>query len=217
MIDENLENIKFQYQNTELPQYLIYNGWADLKFKLPKQHSHFWKISLGKGLVFASICILATTAFISIAQASKPGDLLFPVKAFSENLRATVTGDYQQNIENRAQDVLDLSNKSQDRLDQAIEKYQQTVKESLEKTKNGQKSDQLNKTIEQNNQEIKRIEDRQFNRTNSIENNKSNGEVKGQKITETTNQDSKNNSDHNRQNINSEQSNNNDESKNKSD
>ncbi len=181
MIELNLEKIKDEYQNTKLPQYLIYNGWADLKFKLPEKQNHFWKINIGRGIIFASTCILITTFLLAGAQASKPGDALFPVKIFSEDIRATITGNYQQKIENRAQDILDLSTKSQDKLDQAIEKYQQTVKESLEKTKDDQKYNDLNKSIERHNQEIKKIEEKGSNYSNNEENNRSNTEIKGQK------------------------------------
>lgn len=194
MIEEKLDKIKSQYQNTELPQYLIYNGWADLKFTLPIQQNHFWNINLKRGLIFASTCLFVTTTVAGIAQASKPGNTLYPIKTLTQDIKANITGNYQEKVEKRAQDVLDLSTKSQDKLDKAIEKYQKTAKESLEKTKDDQKYNDLNKSIEQHNQEIKKIEERDSNYSNSREDDKSNTEVKGQKSSESENRNSENKS-----------------------
>src|SRR3989344_9476667 len=195
MFESNLEKIKDEYQNSEIPQYLNFNGWADLKFKLPEQQNHFWKIHLGRGLIFASICILIATTLVGGVQASKPGNILFPVKIFTQDIKATITGNYQERVEKRAQDIIDLSRKDQDKLDEAIEKYQQTAKESLEKTKDNEKYEKLNKTIEEHNREIKKIEDQELNRRNNLENIRSNSEIKGQKSSNSENLDTENRSE----------------------
>lgn len=207
MIEKYLNSIKDQYQNTQMPEYLIYNGWADLKFKLPTQQNKFWQTFLSRGLIFATFIMFISTALVGIAQAAKPGEALFPIKTLTEDIKAAITGNYQEKIENRAQDVIDLSTRSQDKLNQAIEKYQQTVKESLEKTKDNQNNDELNKAIEEHNQQIKKIENRDSNQPSDSETNNGNALIKGQKRTELNNQDSENNSKQNGQNTFSNQTN----------
>lgn len=165
MIEKNLEELKKVYQETKMPDYLIYNGWADLKFKLPNQQNNFFRNLVTKGLVFASICLLVSAGLIKSAQAAKPGDLLFPIKDFTQNVKAKITGNYQEIIQDRAQDVIDLSSKSQDKLNEAIRVYKQTVKDSQDNTKDSEKSQELKNTIEHQNEEIQKIENQ--DRSNS--------------------------------------------------
>lgn len=190
MLEEQLNQLKREYQETKTPDYLIYNGWANVRSQLvDRKFGYFWLFArrISMAALFLALILggVATTS-----QAAAPGDLLYPVKVAGENLYAKISGDYQRPIENRAQDVVKSSSGEDGNLDEAIKQYENTLNESSVQSQDqdeGSKQ-QFKATLEDQEQQLIKARDESRNdgdreklqqvieKTNEVQ-----GEIKGVK------------------------------------
>lgn len=201
MIETNFEELKKEYKSIPIPGYLISNGWLDLSLKLPDKHKSIWHMFLVRGLIFASLFLFLSVGLVGVSQASKPGDLLFPVKEFSEKV-AIQTGVVNPEISvvRRANDLIDQSQKDSKDTEKATVEYQRTLEQGKQDAQKSGNTQQFKQTLE--NQEQK-FTDAQKSDHDSAELKKAieetqkvNGEVKGEKDTNRNiNQDRNSNSE----------------------
>lgn len=202
MIENKLEELKKEYKSIAIPDYLISNGWLDLSLKLPEKNKSLWHMFLVRGLVFASLVLFLGVGLVGVSQASKPGDLLFPVKEFSEKvaIKAGVANP-EISVIRRANDLIDQSQKNQDAAQKASQEYQKTLEQSKQDAEKSGDTKQFKQTLEKQEQ---KFTDAQKNNHGSTELNRAveetqrvNGEVKGEKDSNRNiNQDRNSNSEH---------------------
>ncbi len=142
MNNEKLENLRKDYLNTDIPQYLKLHGWDDLSQKLFDQEEKklftFPVISIG----FAVIALMVFSSTIVFAsQPSKPGDNLYQVKLLSDKIYTQITGDYESTIDKRAEEVIKLKDESGDKFDEATKEYKKTLDAAKENSINSQENE----------------------------------------------------------------------------
>lgn len=179
MIEEDLKKLREEYRETQIPQYLIYNGWVDVRVKLADRKSGaFWFFArrIALAVLFLSLIF---GGVVTTSQAAAPGDFLYPVKVASQNLYAKISGDYQKPIENRTQDVVKSSSGQDGNLDEAIKGYENTLNQSKNQTQDQKSREQFKATLENQEQQLKQAQD---------ENKNQQDREKLQQVIEKTNQ-----------------------------
>lgn len=136
-IEKDFARLRKRYMSYGPSERFWDRGWFELQGKLEGRSERPVFMSLfARGLVFAGfVLIVLGGAFFGLtkaAQASHPGDLLYPVKRFSENITVAVSRNRDIKVENRAQEIIDLANeeKNPDLLKKATEEYKKTVDET---------------------------------------------------------------------------------------
>lgn len=138
--DKDLDKLKKTYLATEPSHRLVKFGWANLealleKRKTPEPALFAWQ-AFPRFLIFAAVVLLvAAGAFLGlakVAQAALPGEPLYPVKRWSENIISVVSPRSYVKVENRAREILDISKgqKESKFLDKTVEEYQKAVQET---------------------------------------------------------------------------------------
>lgn len=201
-IEDQLKNIKTEYQSTKVPSYLVYDGWTNLKLQLPAQSNSFISAYFKKALVFAVLLLVVLAGTAKVSQAAKPGDKLYPIKLATENIVSIVTGNQTNKIENRANEIIDLTKNNDKNLGTAVQRYEDTVDSSKNNTSDNNKQElkdtlqnqeeKLQNARSTNSQDQKLIE-RALEKTREIQ-----GEIKGAKDSNQNSQDQKsqNSNDH---------------------
>jgi len=188
MLEEQFSQLKREYQETKTPDFLIYNGWTNVRSQLTdRKFGVFWfvvrRISLAVlflALIFGGV--------VTTSRAVAPGDFLYPVKVAGENLYAKISGNYQRPIENRIQDVVKTSSQGDGNLDEAIKQYENTLDQSRNQSQDQQSRDQFKATLQDQADELRQAQEKSTNqkdreklqqvieRTNEVR-----GEIKGAK------------------------------------
>lgn len=184
--EDTLKNLKKQYIRTNAPSYLDDYGFLNLSQKISQQEKYIpVDLYLRKSLIYATFVILLMLIVSLASQSSKPGDVLFPVKIASGKIAAKITGNENLIIKNRVDEIIDLSEKNGQNLDNAIRNYEDT----LNKTQEGQdfrKNQELQDILDEQKQKLEEARERNPQAApkldQAIEKTKSvQGEVKGQK------------------------------------
>ncbi len=156
MIEEKLEKLRKQYLKTSAPDYLLENGWVELKVKISGYKSLDWRFLFGRGLVFVSIILSLLLGVTTVAQASKPGDVLYPLKLATDEIVAKVAGKPEYKVERRGQEVIDLSRKPNGQLQEATNEYQKALEETQKESQPDQrKQEALKQSLENQAQKLK--------------------------------------------------------------
>lgn len=163
MLEEQFSQLKREYQETKTPDYLIYNGWTNVRAQLvDRKFGNFWfalrRISLAVfflALIFGGV--------VTTSQAAAPGDFLYPVKVASQNLYAKLSGDYQKPIENRTQDVIKSSSQGDGNLDEAIKQYENTLDQSRGQSQDPQGKNQFKATLEDQTDQLRQAQEKSTN------------------------------------------------------
>ena len=199
-IEDLLKDLKNEYQNTKMPNYLIYEGWQTLKLHLSDGKSGVFSAYFQKALIFAAVLIVVLETTAKVSQAAKPGDKLYPLKLATENITSLVTGNQATKVENRAQEIIDLSKNNDKNLDEALKRYTNTLETSKNNTKDKNKQE-LKDTLENQEERLREVEGASEHNKKLIEEaadktHKTQGEIKGERI------DNKNEDDEEEQNFN---------------
>lgn len=128
--EDKIEELKNEYQQIVTPDYLISNGWLDLSLKLPEKGMNPLRLIFARGLVFALVILVLSIGVVGVAQASKPGDLLFGVKVFSEKVAVKAGVNPEISVVRRADDLIDQTKKSSEAAEKASEEYKKTLEQS---------------------------------------------------------------------------------------
>ncbi|GEM_PF-5502152 len=152
MIEEKLESLKKEYLKTKTSDYLVNYGWSNLESRLNNQteQRHLAFINPARiALAFSAFLIIFAVPFV-FSQNAKPGESLYPLKIASDTVTAKVTGNYEANIEKRAQEVIQTSENGES-FEEASKQYQQTIDEAKNKAERGDeaKKEELRKKLEE--------------------------------------------------------------------
>ena len=165
MIEEELKKLKEEYRETQIPQYLVYNGWVDVRLKLgDRSHWPFWLFVRRIALAVLFLALIFG-GVVTTSRAAAPGDFLYPVKVASENLYAKISGDYQKPIENRTQEVIKSSSGQDGNLDEAIKQYENTLNQSKNQPQDQESRQQFKATLQDQEQQLRQAHDESENET----------------------------------------------------
>lgn len=148
---DRLDDLRKKYISTDPPQSLG-KGWSGIEEKLGAQEtpSSFTTHYIG---TLALSFLLLSLLIVGAAKASKPGDKLYPLKIITDKAEAKITRNPELKIERRAEDIIRVSDDPK-RLDDAIIRYQKTVKEATQEVK-PTKANKLQQTLQRQEEKFK--------------------------------------------------------------
>ncbi len=190
MSDERFKNLRREYLETPVPDFLIYDGWVNVRLKLTPRSYSFVRLFAGRFVMAVLILSLIFTVAVTSSQAAAPGDFLYPVKVASQNVYSRISGDVKSPIENRIQDVIDSIAEPDENLDEAIKHYENTITNSKNRIRSEELKEQFKATLVQQEDKLKHLNEQNdsekrremiselIDRTSEVR-----GEVKGEKET----------------------------------
>ncbi len=132
--EQYLKNLKKSYQESEVPEKLLSQGWQDLEEKINRLEQKKQNFYFFRPVAFAALLIIFLTgSFAGLAQASQdslPGEPLYSVKRVSENIVSTATGNNLIKIDHRAREIIGLTKKgseNKESLEKTVDEYRQEV------------------------------------------------------------------------------------------
>lgn len=191
-LQEFLKQGKEDYLSVKTPERISLYGWLELRDRLDKKfrlRDIFVWFALRPAVsgVLAAVFLIATTgAIFASARASAPGETLYPVKRFYENVASSALGSDEFKVEGRAQDIIILSQKEKEnseRLKEAVIEYEVTIAHVENETEGAQR-EELKLRLDRHEQEFRRIYEEEENEDirQAIEATHINGEeVKGER------------------------------------
>ena len=132
-MEENIHNLRKSYIHIKVPESLKVQGWDNVRTQIAQveQEKRMAANYLPKRIAFtATFVLFVGIGLVSLVQAAHPGNTLYAAKVFSQNIVAHITGNYQPIIENRGQDILDITQKDPNNIDQAVQEYNYALNES---------------------------------------------------------------------------------------
>lgn len=186
-IEKILIEFRKNYQETN-SEFLDEFGWDELRKRIGGEKSRIPLGYYGRFLTLSGIIIFVIifSGFIKAAWASFPGQPLYPVKRLGEQIVMTVTNKKDIQIEERADEIIDISKQSREnekQMDQAIKEYQESVaKVKKEAEKSEDRKDAIIKKIEEQEEKVKEIIEENENRNKEIKKNIDNMEEKLKEI-----------------------------------
>lgn len=161
MKQDLLVKAKKEYLETPLPEYLMYDGWRDVRIKLEPSGWSLWGLIFKRGFVFAAVTLLFLGSVVGAAQAAKPGDKLYSVKVLADRVLAQVTGNYEVKVQRRAAEVIETSKsiESTPAGDQASREYQKALDEAKMKAVRSGTQEDLLETLEKQEEKFKKESD----------------------------------------------------------
>ncbi len=159
--------------------------WKKLESKLGDQNAYNSPVPYSKIVLSLIGALIILGGFGGVVQAAEPGDTFYPIKVLADNIVAKATNNPSLIIERRGDDVLKVSNDPK-KLDDAIEHYQEAVKDSENMASSSARKEEVKKEI---NIQGRKFEDEARKnpasseklRRAASETQKGNGEVKGLK------------------------------------
>src|SRR3990167_2382797 len=159
MNEQILAKIKKEYLSIVTSENQVISSWNELQSKLSQEKiqpiSHFPQ---RPALAFVSLLILIIAFILIGSRFSKPGGVLYPVKIASDKIVAGVTGNYEANIEKRAQEVINSVVDPGDGIDEATRRYQESLEEAREKAKEAGKSQKFKTTLDRQEERFRRVQ-----------------------------------------------------------
>lgn len=148
-IEEQLKDLKNEYQSTKAPSYLIYDSWPKLRLLLTDRKDNLFSGFFKKALIFAALLLVILVTTAKASQAAKPGDKLYAVKLATENIASIVTGNQNNKIENRVEEIINLTKNNDGKLNDTVKRYEDTINASKNNTSDKQKQELKNTLIDQ--------------------------------------------------------------------
>ena len=85
-IEDKIIKMKNVYLGTKVSDDVVTEEWQMLENVLGRQQQRFVSPLFYRAFVFAAITLLLSGGIVTLAQASKPGEILYPVKEFSQDM-----------------------------------------------------------------------------------------------------------------------------------
>jgi hypothetical protein len=152
-IEKYLNELKHEYQSVRPGHRLSVYGWKEISDKIGSKNtggSGFPIKAWAFALLSLTLLITGGFYFYTIVKAALPGEPLYPVKTFSEDLISKTTGSSQVKVENRAEEIVDLVEKQAEDTEnlretsqsyvEAVKTVKQEVDDSEEETNRLQES-----------------------------------------------------------------------------
>src|SRR3989344_5774254 len=167
-IEKYLEKIKREYLKTKPSEGFEKGAWQKLAKELPEQERKMPISFIVRRTVLFAVILIAFIAFgmftlMEIAQASLPGEPLYPVKRLYENIAFTKPSTKKIKVERRGQESIEeawkkTSEKEEEELREVLEDHEKRFREIIEE--NSGSKFEIEEAIEINHQgqteEIKR-------------------------------------------------------------
>lgn len=162
--EKHIDKLKRIYNLTNPPKELSENGWLVLQPMLEDQvlqskYDRFFQ----QRFIFISTFVLFVGIFLGsavLAQAALPGEPLYAVKRLSENFLSGISTNKQLKIDNRADEIIKLSEKKKDPevIKETVKQYQQSVLESKKQASiSAQNEQELNKKLEEHEKKFEEV------------------------------------------------------------
>lgn len=138
-IEKSLKEFKKQYQRNEPSKTFMEEGWQDLQDKMMhllqanKRKSFFYSRPVIMAVLTVFILAGVLGGVVKASQNALPGEPFYPVKRFTEDIVIKVSGNPVIEVENRGQEVLELSKKGERStadVQKAVEEYETAVREA---------------------------------------------------------------------------------------
>ncbi|MFZ5932545.1 MAG: hypothetical protein ACOYT7_00445 [Patescibacteria group bacterium] len=164
-LEEFLQELKEEYWRVRPPERVSLYGWLELRDRLEKKSTLrdivSWLLVRPAVSVALSLVLLVAgaTGLVVSAKESLPGETLYPVKRFYEDIATLVSGDERLKIEGRAQEIVILSQKEEEnkeRLKEAVIEYGVSVAEVKERVRED-KREKLKATLKKHKEEFEKI------------------------------------------------------------
>ena len=166
-IERKLRNLKRDYQSLN-SEYLEEFGWDNLRKRIEgKDISGLHARYQGRFLYItgAVFVLILFSGFVKVASASLPGHVLYPIKRLGEKIYLSVVKKPEMQIENRAEEIINLSKqkeKNEKQMEQALQEYQDSVEKIKKETEKMQeKRQEIKRKIEEQEEKIREVIDRQ--------------------------------------------------------
>lgn len=159
--EEYLEKQRSIYRSVRATPRLSLYGWKEISGKIDGGwQSKFSFLTKSWAAAILSVMLLVAGGFVfsRSVKAALPGEPLYGVKIFSENVVAGATGDNQIKIDNRAEEIVDLvEKKSEDEesLKKVSEEYSREVERNRERSRDsGEERERLRENLEEDHKEF---------------------------------------------------------------
>ncbi len=151
-----LEVLRQKYEEVEPPIRMKLYGWNEVVAKLEERQRPLFRPRLRFAFLATLVLVLGLTSLglFKIAQASMPGNPLYPVKRFTETVINKANGNNQVSIDNRAQEIVTLAKQKQ-RGKQELEGVVIEYKKAVGETK--KRSREFEKRLEKHHSEFKKV------------------------------------------------------------
>lgn len=186
MTETELRHYKEIYKHISVSDLVIEQNWESLRGILPARQSSVHRHIYQAAFLLAVVSLFFIAGTVKVAQASRPGDLLYSVKIVSDEVIAKVTGKQSTIIEKRAEELIkesehNESNDSTRRVEKAAEAYENALQESKKDVKGLQTNDKgLGDTIATqesklrhvtpNNPKVEKILEKSIEKTEQVKN-----------------------------------------------
>src|SRR3989344_3383392 len=194
-IEKYLEKIKREYLKTKPSEGFEKGAWQKLAEELPEQERKMPISFIVRRTVLFAVILIAFIAFgmftlMEIAQASLPGEPLYPVKRFYENIAFTKPSK-KIKVERRGQEIIDVVKKKKEKrvLEDSLKDYKKSIEEAWKKTSE-KEEEELREVLEDHEKRFREIIEEnsgsKFEIEEAIEINHQGQteEVKGEKVEE---------------------------------
>lgn len=160
MNKKQLDELKKVYLSIH-PQERVDESWKVLSPLLPEQERPTTRRSYRYTYFFTgmlAVVLVVSLSVAGIAQAAQPGDALYPVKVLSDKVVSTVLGKPQIQVQRRANDVINSSNKAPENLEKATNEYQKALNDAKqEANEQDTKKTELKNTLQQQTEKLKEV------------------------------------------------------------
>lgn len=159
--EDYLKKIKREYLSVEPSQEFENFGWDNLE--LSSQNIAMWPFRnyISRAVLVAGVIIvfLASAMFglIQLAQASLPGEPLYPLKRLYENIIFNKPEQKKEQAAERVDEIIEAVNRKKDKktIERSIDEYKKTIEEA-KKGVSGHDRDDLRKSVEEQEERIKK-------------------------------------------------------------
>lgn len=161
-IENQLRSLKKVYQETEPSRKFLESGWQDLQDKIShleksKTQRNFYLRPFAFATLMFFIIIVISGGLVQASQKALPGEPLYTVKRFSEDVTERISDNQVNRIENRANEIVELSRKGRSSKDiqKAVEEYKEIVNKANRSGRNRSDIEQKLKEHEKEFEQIK--------------------------------------------------------------
>lgn len=153
MNENKMKSFKKIYWDIKLSSTQVEQNWQDLKTKInPSVKIPFFRF----GFMVIIFLLVAFIGTIGLAQASSPGTALYPIKILSDQIFAKVSQQPQIPTEKRMEEVIDVSKKEPEKIDETAKEYRKALEESEKEVEKEEKNqEKLRKSLNKQEQKIK--------------------------------------------------------------
>lgn len=158
----HLYKLKKIYFSSEPSEATVNKSWKKLEARLGVQDEVVRSAPFYRSRLFAvaALCLVLLFGVVGLSQKAVPGDVLYPVKRFSEEVALKIYPNQEIVTERRADEVIELIQKQENTqtIKKAAEEYEKSVdteKENIEK--DSSKEEEFKKRLEDNKKNVNEV------------------------------------------------------------